>query len=82
MVSASFQVWSVTCPDQTVLFKNLYGCCTLVTEVLHFGMIINTYMFITDLFAKLENPATAQSLGVKNFGISMTTLEEVFLKLG
>lgn len=34
------------------------------------------------MFGKLETPSMAQSLGVKNFGISMTTLEEVFLKLG
>ncbi|XP_053402183.1 cholesterol transporter ABCA5-like isoform X2 [Mercenaria mercenaria] len=35
----------------------------------------------SELFSVLENPSTAQSLGVKNFGVSMTTLEEVFLKL-
>ncbi|KAH3769106.1 hypothetical protein DPMN_170353 [Dreissena polymorpha] len=34
-----------------------------------------------ELFSKLEHPATAKELGVKNFGVSMTTLEEVFLKL-
>ncbi|KAL4218252.1 ATP-binding cassette sub- A member 5 [Mactra antiquata] len=34
-----------------------------------------------DLFSKLEDKTTSESLGVKNFGVSMTTLEEVFLKL-
>ncbi|XP_060587751.1 cholesterol transporter ABCA5-like isoform X2 [Ruditapes philippinarum] len=35
----------------------------------------------SELFSTLENPSTGKSLGVKNFGVSMTTLEEVFLKL-
>ncbi|XP_052816309.1 cholesterol transporter ABCA5-like isoform X2 [Mya arenaria] len=49
----------------------------LVSEVIS-GSEVNR---VHDLFSKLENKATAKSLGIKNFGISMTTLEEVFLKL-
>ena len=42
---------------------------------------------LIDLFAALESKTTdvstmAESLGIKSYGVSMTTLEEVFLKLG
>lgn len=40
-----------------------------------------------DLFAALESKSTdvstlAESMGIKSYGVSMTTLEEVFLALG
>ena len=39
-----------------------------------------------DLFGELERDdggkSKARSLGIESYGISMTTLEEVFLKLG
>lgn len=48
------------------------------------------FVFVSDLFKALEesNPAesdqffTAPKLGIITYGVSMTTLEEVFLKLG
>lgn len=42
---------------------------------------------LSDLFGALETKKTnvstlAESMGIKSYGVSMTTLEEVFLKLG
>ena len=45
------------------------------------------FVLLSDLFGALETKKTnvstlAESLGIKSYGVSMTTLEEVFLKLG
>ena len=47
---------------------------------------LNVQIVLIDLFGELEtssgDQSVAKSLGIDGYGISMTTLEEVFLKLG
>ena len=46
----------------------------------------NNVFFLSALFEALENKSgdttIAMSMGIQSYGVSMTTLEEVFLKLG
>ena len=59
---------------------------------LHFVCVVLLFLhintpFLSDLFAALEKenntlePCCAPQIGIESYGVSMTTLEEVFLKL-
>ena len=48
-------------------------------------MLILYFVYFTDLFNALEEKignTNGSNLGICSYGISMTTLEEVFLELG
>ena len=68
------------CP---VLLTALLYFCTFSRSVVYFYF----YFFFLGLFSALEQKtggsvSKAESMGIKSYGVSMTTLEEVFLKLG
>ncbi|CAN7984948.1 unnamed protein product, partial [Ixodes hexagonus] len=54
---------------------------TTSTEIAFILPMDSTYNFAS-LFNSIETAITDGTLGIKSYGISMTTLEEVFLKMG
>lgn len=54
---------------------------TSATEVAFILPMDSTYNFAS-LFGAIEDSIGEGTLGIKSYGISMTTLEEVFLKMG
>ncbi|CAN7985671.1 unnamed protein product, partial [Ixodes pacificus] len=51
------------------------------TEIAFILPMDSTYNF-ANLFSAIESAVSEEAMGIKSYGISMTTLEEVFLKMG
>ncbi|XP_042143725.1 cholesterol transporter ABCA5 [Ixodes scapularis] len=54
---------------------------TTSTEIAFILPMDSTYNF-ANLFGAIESAVSDEAMGIKSYGISMTTLEEVFLKMG
>ncbi|KAG0417514.1 hypothetical protein HPB47_005542, partial [Ixodes persulcatus] len=54
---------------------------TTSTEIAFILPMDSTYNF-ANLFSAIESAVSEEAMGIKSYGISMTTLEEVFLKMG
>lgn len=66
----------------------MYNCfhVRLLCSVVVYSPDVHAYMFVAALFAGLEETAAngetrSTELGIQSYGVSMTTLEEVFLRL-